>query len=125
VIRIEGTVKRFDFINPHVFLYIDSVDEAGEPVVYKCDLQAAVQLTRRGVDTTLFTVGEPIVVEGFPARRDPYGCEYGTGYFADSSSFTMRSTDEARTQFAGNRETRLAPGSAGVRAKTRLDGFLL
>jgi hypothetical protein len=112
VIRIEGTVKRFDFINPHGFLFIDSVNEVGEPVVYKCDLQAAVQLTRRGVDATLFTVGEPIVVEGFPARRDPYGCEYGTGYFADGSTFTMRSTDEARTQFAANRETRLAPGSS-------------
>ena len=44
VIRIEGTVKRFDFINPHGLLFIDSVNEAGEPVVYKCDLQAAVQL---------------------------------------------------------------------------------
>lgn len=112
VIRIEGTVKRFDFINPHGFLFIDSVNEAGESVVYKCDLQAAVQLVRRGVDATLFTVGEAIVVEGFPARRDPYGCEYGTGYFADGSSFTMRSTDEAQTQFAANRETRLAPGSS-------------
>ena len=111
VIRIEGTVKRFDFINPHGLLFIDSVNEAGEPVVYKCDLQAAVQLVRRGVDATLFTVGDAIIVEGYPARRDPYGCEFGTGYFADGSSFTMRSTDEARTQFAANRETRLAPGS--------------
>lgn len=111
VIRIEGTVRQFDFINPHGLLFIDAVNEAGEPVVYKCDLQAAVQLVRRGVDDTLFTVGEPIVVEGFPARRDPYGCEYGTGYFADGSSFTMRSTDEARTQFAANRETRTASGS--------------
>jgi len=110
-IRIEGTVKQFDFINPHGVLLIDAVDESGQPVVYKCDLQARVQLARRGVDATLFTVGEPIVVEGFPARRDPYGCEFGTGYFADGSSFTMRSTDEARTQFAAIRETRSAPGS--------------
>jgi len=112
MIRIEGTVKQFDFINPHGVLLIDAVNEAGEAVVYKCDLQARVQLARRGVDATLFTVGEPIVVEGFPARRDPYGCEFGTGYFADGSSFTMRSTDEARTQFAAIRETRSAPGSA-------------
>jgi hypothetical protein len=110
-IRIEGTIARFDFINPHGLLFIDSVNEAGEAVVYRCDLQARVQLARRGVDETLFTVGEPIVVVGFPARRDPYGCEFGTGYFADGSSFTMRSTDEARTQFAANRETRLSPGA--------------
>ena len=104
IIRIEGTVKQFDFINPHGLLYIDSVNDAGEPVVYLCDLQARTQLARRGVDESLFTVGEPIIVEGFPARRDPYGCEFGTGYFADGSSFTMRSIDEARTQFAENRE---------------------
>jgi len=112
VIRIEGTVKQYDFINPHGLLFIDAVNEAGEAVVYKCDLQAAAQLVRRGVDDTLFTVGDPIVVEGYPARRDPYGCEFGTGYFADGSSFTMRSSDEARTQFAANRETRVAPGSS-------------
>ena len=102
IIRIEGRVKQFDFINPHGRLYIDSVNAAGEPVVYACDLQARTQLVRRGVDDSLFTVGEPIVVEGFQARRDPLGCEFGVGYFADGSSFTMRSTDEARTQFAMN-----------------------
>lgn len=112
LIRIEGTVKQFDFINPHGLLFIDSVDEAGEPVVYLCDLQARTQLVRRGADETLFTVGEAIVVEGFPARRDPFGCEFGTGYFADGSSYTMRSTDEARTQFAANAELPFTPGTA-------------
>ena len=57
LIRIEGTIKQFDFINPHGFLHIDSVNEAGEPVVYVCDLQARTQLARRGADQTLFTVG--------------------------------------------------------------------
>jgi len=112
LIRIEGTVKQFDFINPHGLLYIDSVNDAGEPVVYVCDLQARTQLARRGVDQTLFTVGEPIIVEGFPARRDPYGCEFGTGHFADGSSYTMRSTGEARTQFAENREIPFTPGTS-------------
>jgi hypothetical protein len=100
VIRIEGTVKQFDFINPHGHLYIESVNDAGEPVVYVCDLQARTQLVRRGVDDTLFTVGDPIVVEAFPAKRDPYKCEFGVAHFADGSTFTMRSTDKARTKFA-------------------------
>ena len=112
LIRIEGAVKQFDFINPHGFLHIDSVNDAGEPVVYVCDLQARTHLARRGVDETLFTVGDPIRVDGFQARRDPLGCEFGTGYFADGSSFTMRSTDEARTQFAENLAPPLALGSS-------------
>ena len=38
VLRIEGTVKRFAFINPHGYLYIDSVNDAGGPVDYVCEL---------------------------------------------------------------------------------------
>ena len=111
LITIEGTVARLDFVNPHSILYIDAVNDAGEPVQYVCDLQAKTQLLRRGVDETLFTVGEPITVVGFAARRNPLGCEFGTAYFEDGSSFTMRSTDEAETQFAVNRPAPLAAGA--------------
>ena len=111
-ITIEGTIKQFDFINPHSFLYIDAVNEAGETVTWTCDLQAKTQLVRRGADETLFAVGDPITVVGFQARRDPLGCEFGTAYFADGSSYTMRSTEEAETQFAVNRAAPLAPGAS-------------
>ncbi len=73
IITIEGTIKQFDFVNPHAVLYIDSTNEAGEPVVYICALQARTQLVRRGADETLFTVGDSIRVDGFQARRDPLG----------------------------------------------------
>jgi hypothetical protein len=59
----------------------------------------------------LFTVGKSIVVEGFAARRHPQRCEFGVGYFADGSSFVMRSIDEARTQFADNEATPLPEGA--------------
>jgi len=111
LLTIEGTVKKFDFINPHSVLHIDSVNESGEPVVYVCDLQARSQLIRHGADETLFRVGDPIVVVGFAARRDPLRCEFGTGYFADGSSFTMRSTKGARSQFPENRAAPLAAGA--------------
>jgi hypothetical protein len=110
LIRIEGTVTKFDFINPHGFLFIESVDESGQRVEYVCDLQARTQLMRRGVDETLFTTGEHIVVEGYQARRDPLGCEFGVAYFDDGNTFTMRSTDQARTQFAQNKRTPVADG---------------
>jgi len=111
VVRIEGTVKRFDFRNPHGFLYIDTINDAGEAVVWVCDLQSRSQLMRKGADETLFTVGESIIVEGFAARRDPHRCEFGVGYFADGSSYVMRSIDEARTQFADNEAAPLPEGA--------------
>jgi len=128
LIRIEGTIKQYDFINPHSYLHIESVNDAGETVVYVCDLQAKTQLMRRGADETLFKVGEPIVVEGFQARRNPLRCEFGMGHFADGSSFTMRSTDKARTQFAENKEIPFSPGSSrsifGTWIRPGMDGDL-
>jgi hypothetical protein len=112
VIRIEGTVKQFDFINPHGYLYIETVNEAGEPAVYVCDLQARNQLIRKGADENLFTEGEHIVVMAFAARRDPLRCEFGVAYFSDGSSFTMRSIEEAQTQFASNEVAALAAGES-------------
>ena len=38
IITIEGTIKQFYFVNPHAVLYIDSTNDAGEPVVYVCAL---------------------------------------------------------------------------------------
>lgn len=112
IIRIKGTVKQFDFVNPHAVLYIEGTNESGEAVVYVCALQARTQLVRRGADETLFTVGESITVEGFAARRDPLGCEFGTGQFEDGSIFTMRSR-VGETIFAENRAPPSPAGATG------------
>jgi|MEHZ01.5.fsa_nt_MEHZ011328200.1_1 hypothetical protein len=103
-IRVAGIVKQFNLVNPHSSLQVESIDESGETVVYTCDLQARSQMVRHGFTDDLFTVGEDIVIEGFQGRRDPYYCELGVAHFADGSSFTIRTMDGARTQFAPNLE---------------------
>jgi hypothetical protein len=110
LIRIEGTVQRFDFRNPHGQLFIETVNATGETITYICELQARTQLIRHGADETLFTVGESIVVMGFESRVDPLRCEFAVSYFADGSSFEMRSVDQGRSQFARNQSAVLAPG---------------
>lgn len=104
VIRIEGTIKDFQFKNPHSLLYIDVVNDEGETETYLCDLQARNQMLRHGVDESRFAVGDQIVVEGFAARRDPFGCEYGVGHFADGTSFTLRELESGQSQFFDNPE---------------------
>ena len=58
LIRIEGAVKQFDFINPHGFLHIDSVNDAGEPVVY---------VVQPG--DTLWAIAERFTPEGIDVRH--------------------------------------------------------
>jgi len=108
VIRIEGTIKEFKFINPHSLLYIDTVNQDGEPITYMCDMQAKSQMLRHGLDGSRFVVGEKIIVEGFQARRDPLQCEYGIGYFADGSSYMLRTIDSAQSQFSESDEATIS-----------------
>lgn len=100
IIRIEGTVKKVAFINPHGSLQIDTVDKSGKHVVYVCDLQARNQMLRLGVTPETFSVGDPIVVEGFEAWTDPHHCEFGVAHLANGRSLTLRSLDKAETVWA-------------------------
>lgn len=100
VIRIEGKVRKIAFINPHGILELDTVNGAGEHVVYVIDLQARSQMLRLGIDPALFRVGTPMTIECFQAWSDPHHCDFGVGYFADGRSVTMRTIDKAETVFA-------------------------
>jgi len=47
LIRIEGTLEQFDFINPHSVRHIEAVNDTGATVVYVCDMMVKIQLVRR------------------------------------------------------------------------------
>ncbi len=98
-VRIEGTVVRFDFRNPHSSLAIEARDEAGNTVLWTCEMQSRGQLSRKGITQDSFPPGETIVVDGVAARRDPLGCEFGTATHADGRVFVGRALDSRRTLF--------------------------
>ena len=37
-VHLEGVVAKFDFINPHSFLYVDVVDAAGNTETWSCEM---------------------------------------------------------------------------------------
>lgn len=75
-ITIEGIVTEFKFVNPHAFLYIDVEQADGSLANWSCEMQAAVILRHSGWTQDLIRRGERIVLNGMPARRDPYGCGF-------------------------------------------------
>ena len=98
-VRIEGTVARFDFRNPHALLYIETLNPAGETVLWTCEMQGRGQLVRKGVTQDTFRPGDAVVVEGVAARRDPLGCEFGVSRHADGTVFVGRALNDRRTVF--------------------------
>lgn len=100
-VRIEGTVHAISIVNPHAHLEIATVNAAGEAEIWSCETQAKTLLDRKGVRESDFVIGDPIVVTGSQARRNPTGCEVGTIYFSNGDSITLRTT-EGRAVIAVN-----------------------
>lgn len=81
--RITGTVTRFQSRNPHVYLYVDSVDESGQRHEYVCASHGATQLARVGILPEMLAVGTKITLTGPQARNDPFMCFFNTVELAD------------------------------------------
>jgi Family of unknown function (DUF6152) len=82
-VTIEGVVSRFEFINPHSFVYIDTVDSAGTKQTWSCEMASRTVLSRNGLGADSFKPGEPIKIEGSAARHNPTGCAFRVAYFPD------------------------------------------
>jgi len=68
-LKLSGTVTAIEWANPHVYFYIDVVDEqSGTVVNWAIELLSPNALARRGWSRNSMTVGDKIVVEGSAAR---------------------------------------------------------
>lgn len=67
-VLVEGTVKEWHFNSPHVWLYIDTIDANGEPVVWGFEGGAPVHAIRSGVNGDTFSYGEKVRVVTAPLR---------------------------------------------------------
>ena len=67
-VEVVGTVLRFNFRNPHSFLYIEGENDAGEMVEWEVELGGAVSMSRRGWNRETIQAGDPIRAVGNPSR---------------------------------------------------------
>ena len=67
-IRLEGTVTKWEWINPHAWINLDVVNENGEVEHWRIEGGAPNALIRRGWTKDSLPPGTEIVVEGFLAR---------------------------------------------------------
>jgi Family of unknown function (DUF6152) len=87
-VRIEGTIKALEFVNPHSFLHI-SVVENGEEVVWDCEMTAASMLRRQGWTPETFVPGQKVTVNGIAARRDAHGCALRSAVLEDGTELRL------------------------------------
>ena len=90
-LRIEGTVVRLDWRNPHAILSVASVNAAGEKTTWTFEMGAPRVLTNRlGWSPDSVKLGDRIIVEGFLARNGASGAA-AAQYVTTSSGARLQS----------------------------------
>ena len=69
VVSVRGTVTRFDFRNPHVYIYMDSVDDTGNITAWEIESDWMTELRRLGWSPDSLAPGDQIIVQAHPARN--------------------------------------------------------
>lgn len=67
-LRITGTLTKVDWMNPHIWYYVDVKNPDGSVTTWAISGGAPGQLQRRGITKDLLVVGSTVNVEGFKAK---------------------------------------------------------
>ena len=68
-VTVTGTVKRFEWTNPHAFVYLEVKDEkTGQMVEWECEMMSLNHLRAYGWTSRTVKAGDVISATGAPAR---------------------------------------------------------
>jgi len=67
-VRLEGTLTKIEWTNPHSYFYIDVKDDQGNIVNWGCEAGAPGALSRRGFKRGDIKLGDKVVVDGYLAK---------------------------------------------------------
>lgn len=69
VVDVKGKITDFQFINPHVLIYIDAKNQDGAVEKWTCEATSPNLLYRRGWTKTTLKPGDEISASGHRARN--------------------------------------------------------
>jgi len=67
-LKITGTLTKVDWMNPHIWYYVDVKNPDGTVTSWAVSGGAPGQLMRRGITKDLLVIGSTVNVEGFKAK---------------------------------------------------------
>ena len=108
-----GTITGIDFVNPHAYLYFDSMD-TGELVAMRCEMRAATLLRRSGWTQEMFVTGAPVTIYGFKHRTDPGSCYLEDITIGDAQELNRNDQLDMSAVDVSDRPMRLPNGAPNI-----------
>ena len=115
VVDFTGVITGIDFVNPHSYLHLDTVDASGKAIAMRCEMRAATLLRRSGWSPEMFVPGAKATVHGYAHRDDPASCYLEDITIGDAPS--MNRNDQLTTSTKidlSNRPERLQSGEPNI-----------
>ena len=91
-VKLEGTVTKMDWINPHSWIHIDVTTTSGEVQKWMVEGGAPNALLRRGWNRNSLPNGTKISVQGFQAKDGSFRANGRDITFADGSKLFVGSS---------------------------------
>jgi len=82
-VTLHGTVTRIEWMNPHIYFYMDVKDESGAIVNWAIEGGAPTSLYRAGWRKNDMKVGDAVTVNGYLARNGKKLANMRTAVLAD------------------------------------------
>lgn len=97
--EIDGLVSRVDWMNPHVYVYVDARGKDGKPMTYRLESLPVAMMRKAGLSkTSLLGDGKPVKVHAYPARAGTPDLGYMlTIQFADGREIQFSKIPGAET----------------------------
>jgi Family of unknown function (DUF6152) len=125
-IEVEGTMTRLDFVNPHSYVYFNTVADDGTVMEMQCEMRAATVLRRSGWSPDMFVPGVKIKISGKPHRDDPHYCYAETLTIGDEPTLERyEQLSDAAPVDLGNRPYRLASGEPNLSGEWAQEQYIM
>jgi hypothetical protein len=89
-VTLKGTVRGFQWINPHVLLWVDAKSDDGQAKTWTIELAGPGVLTRNGWDKHTFKPGDAISVDVGPLRDGQAGGFFKKATLTDGHVLTFK-----------------------------------
>jgi hypothetical protein len=91
--RIEGTLAKIEWTNPHSYFYIDVKDDRGNVTTWGCEGANPGQLSRRGMKRGDVKLGDKLIVDGYAAKDGSHLMDARRIYLNGKAIFGGSDTD--------------------------------
>jgi hypothetical protein len=91
-VTITGLVTQLEWMNPHIWVYLDVKDDRGTTVRWQCEGGPPNTLTRNGWSKESLKIGDQVTVDGYLAKDGTKTCNARSVKLPDGRSVLAGST---------------------------------